>query len=59
MICKPCRLAGALLPEVDVTQPMVRAQPEDVDHWHDRCKGGTHCDCQHVNTSALQREVKA
>lgn len=40
MICVPCKTGADLSKHHNSSLIVVR-------HWHDQCKGGTHCTCQH------------
>jgi hypothetical protein len=44
MICKPCQEAAQM---ADATPGW---SIEQVKGMHAECKGGTHCDCQHIPT---------
>ena len=43
-ICDPCK-TGADLKEVNLLPGETMYQRKT--HWHNKCKGATHCDCQH------------
>lgn len=61
MICFPCQQAGQLLTEI----LRLEARNEQIfitERWrkqaeqlHERCPGGTHCDCQHKLDASVNR----
>lgn len=40
MICQPCKMGA----DIKGDQPL---QITTKKNWHAKCKGGTHCSCQH------------
>jgi len=63
MVCKACRIGGDSLKQSGSTSISEETRQwfrEDADRWHAKCKGETHCDCQHwTKASGIQEKYQS
>lgn len=56
MICDKCRTAGNLLVAVDLSYDFTTDDDvEEAASLHEKCPGGTWCDCQHKTDLLVRR----